>query len=63
MPERSNEISGLMITAIAGGAFIPPLMGLVADKFSVLAGFAVPFAGLLYIIYLAFKNTKTVNLQ
>ncbi|MHC1703605.1 MAG: sugar MFS transporter [Tenuifilaceae bacterium] len=56
MPERSNEISGLMITAIAGGAFIPPIMGLVADKVSVLAGFMVPAIGLLYVIFLAFKK-------
>jgi len=56
MPERSNEISGLMITAIAGGAFIPPIMGLVADKVSVLAGFVVPTIGLLYVIILAFKK-------
>lgn len=57
MPERSNEISGLMITAIAGGAFIPPVMGFVADKISVTAGFAVPLIGLLYVIYLAFSKT------
>jgi len=56
LPERSNEISGLMITAIAGGAFIPPIMGLVADKVSVLAGFVVPTIGLLYVIILAFKK-------
>lgn len=27
VPEKANEISGLMVMAIAGGAFIPPLMG------------------------------------
>jgi fucose permease len=26
-PDRSNEISGLMITAIIGGAFVPILVG------------------------------------
>jgi fucose permease len=30
-PEKANELSGLMITAIVGGALIPPLMGIVAD--------------------------------
>lgn len=29
MPERANEISGLMIMAVVGGAIIPPLMGVV----------------------------------
>jgi fucose permease len=61
MPERSNEISGLMITAIAGGAFIPPIMGLMADTFSVVIGFTVPLIGLTYIISLAFRKTKPVN--
>lgn len=30
-PEKANEISGLMITGVCGGAVIPPLMGLFAD--------------------------------
>ncbi len=30
MPERTNELSGLMVSAIVGGAFLPPLMGAVA---------------------------------
>ncbi|SFK56323.1 Fucose permease [Porphyromonadaceae bacterium KH3CP3RA] len=32
-PEKANEISGLMITGVAGGAVIPPLMGITADRF------------------------------
>ncbi|MDR1371057.1 MAG: MFS transporter, partial [Dysgonamonadaceae bacterium] len=31
VPEKANEISGLMITGISGGALIPILMGLTAD--------------------------------
>ncbi|MDY0279667.1 MAG: MFS transporter [Salinivirgaceae bacterium] len=58
MPERSNEISGLMVTAIAGGAFIPPIMGFVADSYSVVIGFIVPLIGLLYLTYLAFAGNK-----
>lgn len=30
-PEKANEISGLMITGVCGGAVIPPLMGVFAD--------------------------------
>ncbi|MEA4916865.1 MFS transporter [Proteiniphilum sp.] len=30
-PQKANEISGLMITGVAGGAVIPPLMGISAD--------------------------------
>lgn len=31
MPAKANEISGLMITGVCGGAIIPPLMGFVTD--------------------------------
>ena len=57
MPERSNEISGLMVTAIAGGAILPPLMGMVADRFGVVAGFIVPLAVLVYLLWVAVKQT------
>ena len=53
MPERSNEISGLMVTAIAGGAILPPVMGMVADRFGVVVGFIVPLVALAYILWVA----------
>ena len=56
MPEKSNELSGLMITAIFGGAIIPPVMGFVADSFNVLIGFVVPLCCVIYIFILAIKN-------
>lgn len=56
MPERTNELSGLMITAIAGGALLPPLFGAVSDRFSVLAGFLVPITCLLYITFVSLSN-------
>ncbi|MBN1989582.1 MAG: MFS transporter [Bacteroidales bacterium] len=58
LPKRSNEISGLMVTAIAGGAFIPPIMGAVADSTSVVMGFAVPLVGLVYLAFLSFRNVS-----
>ncbi len=30
-PEKANEISGLMITGVFGGAVVPPLMGIATD--------------------------------
>ena len=58
-PERSNEISGLMVTAIVGGAIIPPLMGLLADATgSEQLGFLVPLAALLYIAWAGLANFK-----
>jgi MFS transporter, FHS family, L-fucose permease len=59
MPERSNEISGLMVTAIVGGAFVPLLMGFVADNSTVTMGFVVPLACCLYLLYTAMISLKT----
>ncbi|PLW92377.1 MAG: MFS transporter [Marinilabiliales bacterium] len=60
MPERSNELSGLMVTAIVGGALIPVVWGAVADNFSVLWAFAVPLICILYIAVISFrKSLKT----
>ena len=39
-PEKANEISGLMVTGIFGGAVIPPLMGYCTD----LIGLKLKFA-------------------
>lgn len=57
MPERTNELSGLMVTAIVGGAVVPPLTGAVAD-ISVQLGFLVPAICILYILILAVKFSK-----
>lgn len=57
-PERSNEISGLMVTAIIGGAFVPILFGVVADMFGLMAGFLVPAFCILFILLIAFKPAK-----
>ncbi len=59
MPEHTNKLSGLMVTAIVGGAFLPPLMGLVADAAgSVQVAFAVPLAAVLYITWVAVANLR-----
>jgi MFS transporter, FHS family, L-fucose permease len=54
MPENANALSGLMVMAIVGGAFLPPLMGLVADyAHSVQFSFVVPLTAILYITWVA----------
>jgi fucose permease len=58
MPHRSNELSGLMVTAIVGGAFIPPLMGLVADNIGIMLSFIVPMLCIFYILYVALIGKK-----
>lgn len=60
LPNRANEISGLMIMAVVGGAVIPPLMGLVNR----MAGVSISFIVLLlcavyvYFTYHLFKRFK-----
>lgn len=58
MPAYTNELSGLMVTAIVGGAILPPLMGAVADRTSVQASFVVPLAAILYITWTSMLNLK-----
>jgi fucose permease len=58
LPERANELSGLMVTAIVGGAFLPPLMGFVADHSTVQTSFLVPLAAILFISGTAVANRK-----
>jgi MFS transporter, FHS family, L-fucose permease len=57
MPGRTNELSGLMVTAIFGGAVIPPITGAVAD-FDVQLAFLVPAFCVFYIFILALKFIK-----
>jgi len=61
MPERSNELSGLMVAAIVGGALIPPLMGLVADLTSTMLAFVVPLACVLFILSISFIKSQETN--
>lgn len=58
MPQYTNELSGLMVTAIVGGAILPPLMGLVSDNSSVQIGFLVPMLAMVYITWTAFLNSR-----
>ena len=58
LPARVNEISGLMIMAIVGGALIPPFMGLVSSNFGVLESFYVLLIAFIYLLILSL-NSKT----
>ncbi len=53
-PERANEISGLMIMGVAGGAVIPPLMGVVSDALGQAGGLAVLLGAMVYLLFCAF---------
>ncbi len=58
MPEHSNEISGLLIMAVSGGAFVPPLVGLVSDKISINAAIITIGLCLTYILWVSFYLRK-----
>jgi FHS family L-fucose permease-like MFS transporter len=53
MPERSNEISGLMIMAVSGGAFIPPIMGLISEKYDTVMSLIVLIFCMLYLFIIS----------
>ncbi|WP_424244494.1 fucose permease [Elusimicrobium posterum] len=58
MPEKNNELAGLMVSAICGGALIPPVMGFVADRAGLVAAYVIPLICLVYIMFVALYNSK-----
>lgn len=59
-PEAANQISGLMITAIAGGGVVTPVLGFVTESTTIVGGAYVILACVLYLCWCAFgvKVTK-----
>ena len=57
--ERANEISGLMIMAVSGGAFIPPIVGKITDMFSITAGIYVFVVCTVYLIFVSIRSLKS----
>ena len=53
-PDRANEISGLMVMAISGGAVLPPVMGYVQGLMGPAGLVAVLVVCLLYLLGLSF---------
>ncbi|MFO8000618.1 MAG: MFS transporter [Marinilabilia sp.] len=53
-PERGNEISGLMIMGVAGGAVLPPLMGLASDAIGQVGGMLVILVAMFYLLATAY---------
>lgn len=56
--EHTAQGSGILCTAIVGGAIIPPLYGALADSVGMQLGFLLPIACYLYIAYYGFKGSK-----
>lgn len=53
-PDKTNQISGLVITAVSGGAAVPPAIGFAIDTAGIAGGTAVILACVLYLTLCAF---------
>ena len=60
VPEKQNEVSGLMIMGIVGGAIFPPVMGFVTDALggSQVGSVLVMTAAVIYLCFLTAKVKK-----
>ena len=63
MPSRANEISGLLIMAIVGGAVIPPIMGLISSKVGISASIFVLLLCFLFMFIIPLINGKESKLS
>jgi len=57
-PAYANELSGLIILAVSGGAIIPPVIGLLSDLFGFVAAIYVLIFCILYITYASYYVIK-----
>ncbi|MGA2407530.1 MAG: MFS transporter [Bacteroidales bacterium] len=57
-PTRTNEISGLMMMAISGGAVIPLLIGWVSDLSSIAFGMSILIVCMIYLLLVSIYNLK-----
>lgn len=59
-PEHANQISGLMITAVAGGGIVTPLIGFAIGTVGITGGITVTLLCVCYLTYCAF-GIKVTN--
>ena len=57
-PTRGNEISGLMMMAISGGAFIPLLIGWVSDISGVALGMSILIICMIYLLSVSIYSLR-----
>ncbi len=60
-PESANQISGLMITAVAGGGAVTPVIGAAIDHIGIVGGPLVIMLCALYLTYCAFCVKPNTN--
>ncbi|MBK8946857.1 MAG: MFS transporter [Ignavibacteriae bacterium] len=59
-PERSSELSGLMVMAISGGAIVPLIMGELVDRDLLTLAYIVPAICFAYLLVLSLKGKKKI---
>jgi FHS family L-fucose permease-like MFS transporter len=57
----TNDGSGVLVAAIIGGAAIPELQGIVADRIGIQHAFFIPALCYLYVIYFAFRGYRRTD--
>lgn len=55
-PDKANQISGLIITAIAGGGIVTPLMGIAISCFGITGGVCISLVCVLFLCFCAFSQ-------
>ena len=58
MPSRANEISGLLVMAIVGGAVVPPIMGAVSSSAGIAGSIIVLLMCFVYILVIPFMKNQ-----
>lgn len=63
MPDKKNEVSGLMIMGLFGGTIFPLLMGVLSDALASQVGALIILSfGIMYLVFLTFKLQKEKDL-
>jgi fucose permease len=57
-PQRVNEVSGLLIMGVAGGAIVPPIMGVVSDSTGQIGAMIVLLISFTYLLFNAWRMSK-----
>jgi FHS family L-fucose permease-like MFS transporter len=57
-PDRTNEISGLMMMAISGGAVIPLMIGWISDLSNVVFGMSILIICMIYLLSVSLYSLK-----
>jgi FHS family L-fucose permease-like MFS transporter len=57
----TGEGSGIMIMAIVGGAVVPVVVGVLADRIGIHHSFILPAICYLYIVYYGFRGSAPLR--